>query len=201
MLVLTDLRFKFCLGRTLLARPACLPDILSVPCKNKFDYFCISFISDVTHLTQQMKLIHLLIADVDWLIHQNPGYCLPAPTKIFENWKHLTFCLPWVGCAALIGDIFSSGWQDAVQRKLVQAGDLPAELDVAQLVDDGPEAGVHVVVVHPGLLALDLDHEGHGHHPPHTRPGHAHVGVQVTVITINLNFCREAVMIDGMLRT
>ena len=47
--------------------------------------------SDVTYLTQQMKLIHLLIADVDWFIHQNPCDCLPA-TKIFLNcWKIFLF--------------------------------------------------------------------------------------------------------------
>ena len=109
--------------------------------------------------------------------------------------------LPWVGGAPLIGNVLSSAGQDGGQGQLGNVGLLATVLDVGQPGEDGPQPHVAVVMVTqlPSLLLPGhLHHQGDGHHPPHTLPGHTHVGVEVTVVAIDLDLCWEAVVVDGV---
>ena len=133
-------------------------------------------------LSEALEHLHLLLAEIQRLVHDNPGDCLPAAG---------------VGGATLIGHIVPGVGEEAGQGELVHPGGVTPVLDLGQSGHQAVQATA--TLPRAGCLSSHLDHNSHAHHPARLLLRLTQVAVQLTVEAIQLDLCRPALMVDAVL--
>ena len=134
-------------------------------------------------LSEALEHLHLLLAEIQRLVHDNPGDCLPAAG---------------VGGAALIGHIVPSVGEEAGQGELVDPGGVTPVLDLGQSGDQAVQTTA-APLPRAGRLSSDLDHDCHPHHSTWLLLCLTQVAVQLTIEPIQLDLSRPALVVDTVL--
>ena len=133
-------------------------------------------------LAQLVEHLHLLPAHVQRLVEEQPGDGLPAAG---------------VGGAALVRDVVHSVGQQAGQGELVHPGAVSPVLDLGQFGDQ-PAQSRHRLL--PGrTLPSHLEHDGDAQDAPGLLLGLTEVAVELTVVAVQLELPRPALLVDGVL--